>query len=385
MLAGMLAGGAAGLLVGEAATSVHFLGDAFIRLLMLAAIPLVFCNIALAIAAARPAGGLGRLALGILAFFGLTSFAAHLVSFASLGLIRPGDGFPGYAADSAPAVPAAAEFLSALVPGNAVGVFANGQVTAILVLGLMLGAATRALEDEHRDRVVAFLRTGAELFRKLATGVMWYGPIGVAALSASSLGEYGQAVFGPLGLYIVAIWTAELGMLGGYLLILRVFSNASPIRFLRQTATVWTTTISTCSSLASLGASFQAATRMRLPAPVTSFTLPLGAQLNKDGSSILLAGIVLFTAQASGVSLDLPQLALVTAIGVLLSASAPGIPNGGVVNQLLLLQVVGLPLDVAVLVAGVYRLVDMPTTTLNIVGDLVGSTVMASRERAGIG
>ncbi len=384
MLCGMLLGGAAGLLFGEAAVSVAFLGDVFIRLLMLAAVPLVFCNIALALAAARPAGGLGRLAVGALAFFAATSVLAHLVALAVVGLLRPGAGFPVPVAAAPPSVPAGAEFLAALVPGNVLGVFVDGRITGILALGLMLGAATRVLEPEHRDRAISFFRTGAALFRKLTTGVMWYGPVGVAALSAAALGAYGQAVFGPLGLYLLAVWAAQTVVLGSYLGILRVFSNVAPVRFLRWTATVWTTTISTCSSLASLGASFQAAERMRLPPAIPAFTLPLGAQLNKDGSSILLGGIVLFTAQASGVSLDLSQLVAVVGIGVLLSASAPGVPNGGVVNQLLLLQVLGLPLDIAVLVAGVYRLVDMPTTTLNILGDLVGSTVLAARaERRG--
>ncbi len=382
MLLAMVLGGGAGLLIGEAATSVAPLGDVFIRLLMLAAVPLVFCNIALALATARASGGLGRLAAGALWFFGLTSLAANLISLATVGLLRPGAGFPVRSGGVAPAVPEGAEFLSALIPGNVLGVFVDERITGILVLGLMLGAATRVLEPEHRERAIAVFRTGAALFRKLATGVMWYGPVGVAALSAAALGEHGQAVFGPLGLYIVSIWVAQAAVLGGYLLILRLFSNAAPFGFLRQTSTVWTTTISTCSSLASLGASFAAAERMRLPPAVTAFLLPLGSQLNKDGSSVLLAGVVLFTAQAFGVVLDIPQLATVVVVGVLLSASAPGVPNGGVVNQLLLLQVLGLPLDIGVLVAGVYRLVDMPTTTLNILGDLVGSTVIAARRRA---
>ncbi len=382
MLLAMILGGSVGLLLGERATAASFLGDIFIRLLMLAAVPLVFCNIALALAAARPAGGLGNLAFRVVAFFGITSAAAHLIALAVVGVIRPGEGFPDPSATPVPQAPTGAEFLAALIPGNAFGVFVEGRITGILVLGLMLGAAARFLEPEHRDRAVAFFRTGAELFRKLATGVMWYGPIGVAALSAAALGEYGQAVFGPLGLYIASIWTADALVLGGYLVILRFFSDVRPGRFLRGTATVWTTTISTCSSLASLGASFQAAERMRLPPATVAFTLPLGAQLNKDGSSVLIAGVALFTAQAFGIPLGIGQLAALVALGILLSASAPGVPNGGVVNQLLLLGALGMPLDLAVLVAGVYRLVDMPTTTLNILGDLVGSAVTAARQRA---
>ena len=144
---------------------------------------------------------------------------------------------------------------------------------------------------------------------------------------------------------------------------------------------MWTTTISTCSSLASLGASLNAAEKMGLPRSTYALTLPLGAQFNKNGSGVLLAGIVLFTAQTIGVSFSVGEIVILIALGGLLSAAAPGVPNGGIVNQFLLLSAFGLPLEIGVLVAGIYRLVDMPTTTANIMGDLVGTMVVTRRER----
>ena len=117
-----------------------------------------------------------------------------------------------------------------------------------------------------------------------------------------------------------------------------------------------------------------------MPRTVYAFTLPLGAQFNKDGSSVLLSGIVLFTAQAMGISMGFSQLVLVVILGVVLSAAAPGVPGGGLVNQFLLLSAFGLPVEIGVLVAGIYRLVDMPTTTANIMGDLVGTLTVARTE-----
>ena len=115
---------------------------------------------------------------------------------------------------------------------------------------------------------------------------------------------------------------------------------------------------------------------MGLPRSTYALTLPLGAQFNKDGSAVLLAGIVLFTAQAVGRSFGVGELLMVIALGALFSAAAPGVPNGGLVNQFLLLRAFGLPVEIGVLVAGIYRLVDMPTTTANIMGDLVGTMVV---------
>ena len=382
MLVGMAVGAAAGVALGEKAAVFAFVGDIFIRLLTLAAVPLVFFNLAAALAAPG-AAKVSRLALRIGAYFLLTTVAAHLLALLVVGLLRPGEGLAppaGQGTGGSVAAPEFADFLFALVPDNALGVFVDGRITAVVVLALMIGLAARGLEGQSRADVSRFLGGATALLRRLVAGVLWVGPVGVAALAAASVGEHGSAVFGPLGVYIAAVWIADGAIFGLYFVTLRLFAGTSPLAFVRRTATVWTTTISTCSSLASLGASLNAAERMRLPRSVYSFTLPLGAQCNKDGSSVLLSGIVLFTAQAMGVSFSLGEIAAFVSLGVLLSAAAPGVPGGGLVNQFLLLGAFGLPVEIGLLVAGIYRLVDMPTTTANIMGDLVGTLVVSRRE-----
>ena len=385
MLIGMGVGVAAGVLLGETATRAAFLGDIFIRLLTLVAVPLVFFNLIAALASSGAAGRMSRLLLRIGTFFAATTVAAGLLALAVIGLLRPGAGLARPSAAGGGGAPAASpgleDFLFTLVPDNALGVFVDDRVTAVVVLGLMVGFAAWGLDGERRAEVTRFFVAGTALLRQLVAGVLWVGPLGVAALAAASVGEYGSSIFGPLGVYIGAVWIADIAMLGLYLLVLRTLAGTSPLSFLRRTATVWTTTISTCSSLASLGASLNTAETMRLPRSTYALTLPLGAQFNKDGSAVLLAGIVLFTAQATSVSFGPGDLLLVLALGGLLSAAAPGVPNGGIVNQFLLLRAFGLPVEIGVLVAGIYRLVDMPTTTLNIMGDLVGTMVVTRRER----
>lgn len=385
MLLGMGVGVAAGVVLGESATRAAFLGDIFIRLLTLVAVPLVFFNLIAALASSGASGGVTRLILRIGAFFLVTTVAAHLISLAVVGILRPGAGLSAMAESGgeggAIAAPGFLDFLFALVPDNALGVFVDDRVTAVVVLGLMVGFAAWGLDPERRADVARFFASGTALLRQLVAGVLWCGPVGVAALAAASVGEYGSSIFGPLGVYIGAVWIADIAIYALYFAVLRFLAGTSPLSFLRRTATVWTTTISTCSSLASLGASLNAAEKMGLPRSTYALTLPLGAQFNKDGSAVLLSGIVLFTAQAMGVSFGFGEILIVIALGVLLSAAAPGVPNGGLVNQFLLLRALGLPVEIGVLVAGVYRLVDMPTTTANIMGDLVGTMVVARKER----
>ena len=384
MLIGMGIGVAAGIALGENATRASFLGDIFIRLLTLVAVPLVFFNLITALASSAASGGVSRLLLRIGTFFALTTVAAQLIALAVVGLLRPGAGLAA-AAGTSEAAPVAApgfqDFLFTLVPDNALGVFVDDRVTAVVVLGLMVGFATWGLDRERRADVTRFFASGTALLRQLVSGVLWFGPVGVAALAAASVGEYGSSIFGPLGVYIAAVWIADVAIFALYFAALRFLAATSPLSFVRRTATVWTTTVSTCSSLASLGASLNAAEKMGLPRSTYALTLPLGAQFNKDGSSVLLSGIVLFTAQAVGVSFGVGELLVLIALGTVFSAAAPGVPNGGLVNQFLLLRAFGLPVEIGVLVAGIYRLVDMPTTTANIMGDLVGTMVVTQREK----
>ena len=384
MLISMGVGAALGALLGERAAAGAFLGDLFIRLLILAGVPLLFLNLVGALGAARPAGRLPALTLWIGGWFGLTTLAGSLAGLGSVAFFRPGEGMElvgaaGGGAAEAAALPGFAEFLTDLVPESVFGAFVEGQIFSVVVLALMLGAAVRALDADRRAEVLRFVDAGNALFRRLTTGVLWFGPIGTAALVAASVGEYGAAVFGPLGRYIAAVWAGHLAILATYFLALRLLARRNPLDFFRRAATAWTTAASTCSSLASLSASLEAGGRIGLPRSVYSFTLPLGAQLNKDGSAVMLCGVVLFTAQALGEPLSFGQLATIAVLGTFLTIALPGVVNGGVVAQTLLVSSFGFPVELVLLMAGVYRLVDIGMTTVNITGDLVATAVVAER------
>jgi Na+/H+-dicarboxylate symporter len=123
---------------------------------------------------------------------------------------------------------------------------------------------------------------------------------------------------------------------------------------------------------------------MELPRSVYSFTLPLGAQLNKDGTSIMLAGVLLFTAQAAGVEFSLASQVTIVLIGLILSEGSGGIPGGGLVIALIFVSAFNLPLEIAAIVGGIYRLIDMGSTTINCMGDMVGTSIVAESEEKAV-
>jgi len=379
----MVVGGVAGIIAGERAQVVQPLGDLFIRLLMMAVIPLIFFNLLAGLTSLTDLKDLGRLGGKIIIFYLTTTVVALTVGLTVANVLKPGVGMQitEQVDPSFGEAPRVMDVLLGLIPDNVFHAFASGNVSQVVVFAIFLGVATLMLPDDSRSALQRGYGILAELFRKLVGIVLYFGPIGIGALAASTVGQYGAAIFGPLSLFIGGVWGAQLTMVVFYMILLLVFAKYSPAKFLRQTGPLYATTVATCSSLASLAVAFDVAEkRMRLPRSVYSFTLPLGAQLNKDGTSIMLAAVLMFTAQAAGVEFSLVSQITIVLIGLVLSEGSGGIPGGGFVVALIFVQAFNLPLEIAAIVGGIYRLIDMGNTTTNCMGDMVGTTIVAHSE-----
>ncbi len=384
ILVWMVLGIAAGAAVGPPAVAVQPIGDLFIRLLLMAAIPLVFFNLLAGITSLKDVTSLGRLAGKILAWYFATTTLALILGLTAMHLLRPGRGMTltEEVGEDFGRIPSVTQVFLDLVPENAFAAFADGKVAQIVVFAVFLGLATLFLPEERRRPLTEVFGLLAELLRKLVDLVLLFGPVGIGALAAATVGQYGSEIFGPMALFLVGVWGAQAVMVLFYMAALLLLARQDPLDFLRRTGPLYAATAATCSSLASLVVAFEMAEeRLRLPRSVYTFTLPLGAQINKDGTSIMLAGVLLFTAQAAGVEFDLAAQVTIVLVGLLLSEGSGGIPGGGLVIALIFVQAFGLPLEIAAIVGGIYRLIDMGSTTINVMGDLVGTSIVASSER----
>lgn len=382
ILLGMVVGSTLGALFGERVLVVQPLGDLFIRLLVLAAIPLVFFNLLAGLTALSDVRTFGRLASKIMSYYVVTDVAALSLGIGAMIVLRPGvgmqlteqvDGVVG-------TVPSISEVLLGMVPSNAFRAFADGNVVQIVIFAVLLGIATLMLAEEPRRRLSSAYSDLAALLRRLVDVILLTAPIGIGALMAVTVGRYGSELLGPMARFLVGVYVAQFIVFLAYMLFLRLFTDRRPGRFLRDTGSVWATTVATTSSLASLSVSLDVAGKIGLPRALYSFTLPLGAQLNKDGTSVMLGAVLMFTAQAAGVEFAPAAFVSVLLIGLLLSEGSGGIPGGGFVIALIYVQAFNLPIEVAAIVGGIYRLVDMGNTTVNVMGDLVGTALVAHSE-----
>jgi Na+/H+-dicarboxylate symporter len=380
----MVAGALAGIVLGERATAVEILGELFIRLLMMTAIPLVLFNLLAGITNLEDVRVLGRIGGKILTFFLATTVLALVLSVATMSVLQPGRGLEltdGVVADVG-AAPTVVDVLLGLIPNNVAAALVGGDLVQIVVFAVLLGIATVALPQDLRAPLRTAFGDLAAVLRKLVDVILIVAPLGIGALAAATVGRYGTALFGPLAVFIAGVWGTQLVMIAAYMVLLYSFTRQSPAAFLRKTGPLYATTAATCSSLASMVVAFEMAEeRLRLPRSIYSFSLPLGAQINKDGTAIMLVGVLFITAQAANVEFVGGSLVTVLLMGLLLSAGSGGIPSGGLVIALIFVEAFHLPLAIAAIVGGIYRLIDMGNTTVNIMGDLVGTAVVAHTER----
>ena len=382
ILIGMLVGVALGAVMGERVTVLQPVGDLFINLLVLAAVPLVFFNLLAGLTALADVRTLGRLASKTVGYYLTTDLVALSLGLGAATLLRPGDGIQltEQVAGEVGTVPAFGDILLGMIPTNVFRAFSDGNVVQLVVLAMLLGVATMALRGGARERLATAYEDLAGLFRRLVHLILWTAPVGIGALIAVTVGRYGTELLGPMARFLAGVWAAQLVIVAGYMLLLRYFSDFRPGRFLRNTGSLWATTAATTSSLASLSVGMETARRIGLPRTVYSFTLPLGAQLNKDGTSAMLGAVLIFTAQAAGVSFTPADFVTILFLGLLLSEASGGIPGGGFVIALIYVQAFNLPIEVAAIVGGIYRLVDIGNTTVNIMGDMVGTSLVARSE-----
>ncbi|HBE00305.1 MAG TPA: dicarboxylate/amino acid:cation symporter [Gemmatimonadetes bacterium] len=387
ILIGMVLGSFLGAVLGERVTVIQPVGDLFIRLLVLAAIPLVFFNLLAGLTALSDVRTFGRLATKIMSYYVVTDLVGLSLGLAAVALLRPGVGMQltEQVEGTVGAVPSIGDVLLGMVPSNVFRAFADGNVVQLVVVAVLLGIATLMLTGSTRDRLSVAFSDLAALFRRLVDLILLVAPLGIGALMAVTVGRYGASLLGPMTKFLLGVYAGQLVIFVGYMVLLRAFTDRRPLQFLRDTGPLWATTAATTSSLASLSVGLEIAEKIRLPRSLYSFTLPLGAQLNKDGTCVMLGAVLLFTAQAASVDFTAASFLTILFVGLLLSEGSGGIPGGGFVIALIYVQAFNLPIEVAAIVGGIYRLVDMGNTTINVMGDMVGTSLLAHSEAARAG
>ncbi len=383
----LVLGAVAGLVVGPPITVVEPLGDLFLRLLQMLIVPIVLFTLVVGVSSIGPAQ-FGRVGVKVLGFYVVTSVVAITVGLFIALAVQPGAGLsiPEGAGEEPEEAPPVSETLLNIVPENPIEAMAEGNVLAVIFFAVVVGIALGVMQqsDSERLRELSQLtrrlfEAGTEVIFLVVRGVLEYAPIGIFALIAVTLAETGVSALVPLAKLTGVVYGGIALQIGFYALVLALF-GANLWQFFSMAKEPMATAFVTRSSGGTLPVSEQAAEKMGINEGVYSFSLPLGATVNMDGTALYVGASVVFVANVAGVDLSLGQLLGVVLVGVLASIGTAGVPGAGLIMLSLAISQAGLPFAAVALVAGIDAILDMARTMCNVTGDLTGTRVIAQTE-----
>ena len=375
----------------RAVAPFSFAADIFLALLKMLIVPIVLTSIITGVASVGSMGDLKRLGGKTFAYYVATSVLAIIVGQLLVNIIRPGDGAtlglsPLTAAGSSPDA-SFIEVIKRMIPSNiAASLTDNGAMLSIIFFALIFGYFITRTKEPHQSRVKELFESLFEVVMTMAEGILKLLPYGVFALLVKVVASTGFAPFKALLLYMFTVAAALVIHATVTLpVLLRSIGKIRPMDWFRAMSPALMTAFSTSSSSMTLPVTLKTVEeRGRVSNRVTSFTLPLGATINMDGTALYECIGVIFLAQyyaaVGDFELTLGAQALVVVLALLASVGAAGIPSAGLVMMLTILSALELPLEGAALLLAVDRPLDMMRTVVNVWSDSCAAAVVARTE-----
>lgn len=385
---GLVLGVAYGLIFGSSVDYVSWLGDLFIKALKMIIVPLIITSIVSGVANIGSGNNFGRLFTKTFSYYVLTSTFAIATGLLFVNLIQPGVGadinlqqsVEGFGSENKSFV----DTLMGIIPTNIFDAMASGNMLSIIFFSMIFGFFITRADEGNKRLLTNFFNSGFDVMMKVTMFIIKFTPIGVFALAAKLMAEQDDPLgtFQSLGLYMVTVIVA-LAFHGGIVLpmLLKFLGKINPVKHFRALSGPLLTAFSTSSSNATLPYTMEAVEdNCGVSNKITSFTLPLGATINMDGTALYEGVAVMFIAQAYGIELGVLQQLVIVVTALLASIGAAAVPMAGLVMMTIILSAVGLPLEGIALILPVDRILDMFRTTVNVWSDSCGAAIIAKSE-----
>ena len=360
----------------------YVFGQWFIRLMQMLVIPLVFCSIVVGAASMSDPKMLGKVGVGTIVMYLCTTALAVVIALGLASALQPGVGLDlSKVVSVEPSATSTdqtmTDVLINIVPTNIVSAMADGSMLQViffaLVLGFILGRLGKKVATVNR-----FFTQFNAVMMKMIGLVLRVAPIGIFCLIARTFANLGIDGMLPMVKFIGTVYLGlALQLLVVYMLLFFLFTRLNPFHFLRKFWPVMVFAFSTSSSNATIPLNMETLEKkVGVDNKVTSFTIPLGATINMDGTAIMQGAAVVFIAQAFGIDLT-PSMLLTTVVtAVTASIGTAGVPGVGTIMLAMVFNSVGLPAEGVAMIMGIDRILDMGRTAINITGDAVVTTIM---------
>lgn len=379
------------------------IGKIFIRLVKLVVVPLVLASLILGAANLGDVKKLGKIGAKTFLFFTATTAIAVTIGILAANVFQPGNGLPPetreslvnqYQKETSSKVatvvngPQKSEFekivdiVVNMVPTNPIQSLAEGDMLAIIFFAIFFGICLTLIPPDKAQPFLAVMDGLNEVVLKIVTIAMEFAPYGVFALILGTVADMGIDILLPLLKYGLVVAGALLAhLIITHFSVIALFLRMNPLQFIKAIKEAILLGFSTSSSSATLPISMNVAQKNLGVSPeVSSFVLPLGATINMDGTALYQGVAAIFIAQVYDIDLTFGQQAVMVLTATLASIGAAGVPGAGMITLAVVLGTANIPIEGIALIFGLDRLLDMLRTTINIVGDLTCSAVMAKSE-----
>ena len=370
------------------AAGVAPLGTLFINAIRMVVIPLVVTTIFVGVARLGNPRTVGRLGGSALGFFWGTTIPAIVIGMGFMTLamaIWPVAVEVPTTVEGAQELPGLLDLVLRLIPANPFAAAADGALLPLIVFTLLLAAATGAVEEARRQRLIALAEDISSIFVRLIHWILWTAPAGVFGLAAPVVARMGLGLLAGLAVFVGTVVVALFVFMAlFYLPAVRLLGKKGVGEFIRGVTGSYVIGFSTTSSVASLPVMFEDAEALGVSPPVSSLVLSLGAAINRAGSALFQAGAVVFLAALYGV--PLPFTALVSAgfVGFVVAMSVAPVPSASIVTLAPILEAAGVPLAGLGLLLGIDRIPDMFRSATNITGHVAAAVTVEGLVGGGI-
>lgn len=399
ILIGLLLGAVIGIIVGPSIAVVQPLGSILVNLLKMIVMPLVLTSLVVGAASILPKE-LGKIGVRIFVYYMLTSALAVSIGLIVANVFHPGAGLElAASADAAGKIlkqPKFIDTLIAIIPKNPFGALSQGQVLPTIFFALVFGIGIAVIKNSEDERLAksgdilfSVFDGAAEVMYIIVRWILEYAPIGVFALIAVVFGKQGASAFGSLGLVTLTAYVGFVLQIAGVYGVFLIINKLSYFKFFKGAREAMITAFVTRSSSGTLPVTMRNMNEnLGVPKKISSFTLPLGATINMDGTAIYMGVCALFITNAIGMDLNITQQLTIILTAVLASIGSAGIPGAGAIMLLMVLNSIGITIEAGSAVAAAYAMIlgidallDMGRTITNVTGDMVGTILVSKGEK----
>ena len=380
VIIGLITGIIAGIVLPEFMKCISFIGTIYINILKFMIIPILFTSIVVTIYQSKNINS--KLILKVVALFIIMFVITFLITSLIVYFINVNNNFKfkniewdGEVTELKPT-----DIIVNLFPTNISSMIQNNSIFACILFSIFFGFCATKIKDS--EIVIEIIDKLKQILYKMLEYIFYLTPIAVFSLIGNTIANNGNGII-LIGIkyILIAYFCSIIALIFVMILPVWIFAKVNPIDYIKKVSKVWLMSFTTCSSLATLPTTIKICNEeFDIPEDITNLVVPLGCTIHMCGGAVSFALLGIFTSKLFGVELTFTLFMQMIISATLINMSAPGIPNGGIVIGATYLSLLGIPLEFIGFYSGIYKLLDMAYTTLNVTGDVTTNILISKEE-----